>query len=195
MAVIKSISRTPTIAKRILIMGDQLRAGERTIRELVIFSDEEITDEVIEERKEEVLAQIEDVRKARVNFVKLAEKMAETPRKDKRRFRRVIAPELARDPFLARLFDGWGGHVDLFASELGKVSGYSRNVYTKHAERRAVERLDLDVPALRELGADYVLSALEIRNHAALGLAFERRFERADSPWEIFLYSLGADAP
>ena len=51
LAVIKSISRTPTIAKRILIMGDQLRAGERTIRELVIFSDEEITDEVIEERE------------------------------------------------------------------------------------------------------------------------------------------------
>ena len=89
LAVIKSISRTPTIAKRMLTMGDQLRAGERTIRELVIFSDEEITDEVIEERKEEVLEQIEDVRKARVNFVKLAEKMADTPRKDKRRFRRA----------------------------------------------------------------------------------------------------------
>jgi len=41
LAVIKSISRTPTIAKRILVIGDQLRAGERTIRELVIFSDEE----------------------------------------------------------------------------------------------------------------------------------------------------------
>ena len=65
LAVIKSISRTPTIAKRILIMGDQLRAGERTIRELVIFSDEEITDEVIQERAVEVLGQIEAVRKAR----------------------------------------------------------------------------------------------------------------------------------
>src|SRR6266568_7359454 len=65
LAVIKSISRTPTIAKRILVIGDQLRAGERTIRELVIFSDEEITDEVIEEHKEEVLGQIEEVRKAR----------------------------------------------------------------------------------------------------------------------------------
>src|ERR687887_2158600 len=75
LAVIKSISRTPTIAKRILIIGDQLRAGERTIRELVIFSDEEITDEVIEERKEEVLEQIEAVRKARFNYVKLAEKL------------------------------------------------------------------------------------------------------------------------
>src|SRR6186997_2920933 len=75
LAVIKSISRTPTIAKRMLVMGDQLRAGERTIRELVIFSDEEITEEVIDERKTEVLEQIEEVRKARVNFVKLAEKV------------------------------------------------------------------------------------------------------------------------
>ena len=89
LAVIKSISRTPTIAKRILITGDQLRAGERTIRELVIFSDEEITDEVIQERTEEVLEQIEDVRKARVNFVKLAEKLEETPKKDKRKYRRA----------------------------------------------------------------------------------------------------------
>jgi RNA polymerase primary sigma factor len=89
LAVIKSISRTPTIAKRILAMGDQLRAGERTIRELVIFSDEEITDEVIEERKEEVLAQIEAVRKARANYLKLAEKLQSIPKKDKRKYRRA----------------------------------------------------------------------------------------------------------
>jgi RNA polymerase primary sigma factor len=89
LAVIKSISRTPTIAKRILIMGDQLRAGERTIRELVIFSDEEITDEVIQERAAEVLGQIEHVRKARLNYGKVLEKVALTPKKDKRKFRRV----------------------------------------------------------------------------------------------------------
>jgi RNA polymerase primary sigma factor len=89
LAVIKSISRTPTIAKRILIMGDQLRAGDRTIRELVIFSDEEITDEVIQERAAEVLGQIEQVRKARVNYGKALEKVAATPKKDKRKFRRV----------------------------------------------------------------------------------------------------------
>ena len=89
LAVIKSISRTPTIAKRILIMGDQLRAGDRTIRELVIFSDEEITDEVIQERAAEVLGQIEQVRKARVNYGKALEKVAATAKKDKRKFRRV----------------------------------------------------------------------------------------------------------
>src|SRR6186997_1055025 len=89
LAVIKSISRTPTIAKRILIMGDQLRAGERTIRELVIFSDEEITDEVIQERAVEVLGQIEAVRKARTNYSKMGEKLVDVPKKDKKKYRRA----------------------------------------------------------------------------------------------------------
>jgi RNA polymerase primary sigma factor len=90
LAVIKSISRTPTIAKRILVIGDQLRAGERTIRELVIFSDEEITDEVIEDRKTEVLEQIEEVRKARANYVKLAEKIVGISRtQERKKFRRA----------------------------------------------------------------------------------------------------------
>jgi len=90
LAVIKSISRTPTIAKRILITGDQLRAGERTIRELVTFSDEEITEEVIDERKEEVLGQIEEVRKARGGYSKLAEKLELIPKtKDRKKYRRA----------------------------------------------------------------------------------------------------------
>src|SRR6187402_882388 len=89
LAVIKSISRTPTIAKRILIMGDQLRAGERTIRELVIFSDEEITDEVIQERAVEVLGEIEAVRKARGNYSKMGEKLVDVPKKDKKKYRRA----------------------------------------------------------------------------------------------------------
>jgi RNA polymerase primary sigma factor len=90
LAVIKSISRTPTIAKRILITGDQLRAGERTIRELVIFSDEEITDEVIQERAEAVLGQIEAVRRARVQYAKLVEKLETVPKKDKKKYRRAL---------------------------------------------------------------------------------------------------------
>src|SRR3954452_17247764 len=37
LAVIKSISRTPTVARAIMQMGDQLKAEERSIRELVTF--------------------------------------------------------------------------------------------------------------------------------------------------------------
>ena len=65
LAVIKSISRTPLVAKKVIELGDQLHAGERTIRELVIFNDEEITDERIVERSQQVQKQIDAVRKAR----------------------------------------------------------------------------------------------------------------------------------
>ncbi len=93
LAVIKSISRTPLIAKRIIQLGDQLDSGERTIRELVIFNDEEITDERIEQRRKQVQKQIDAVRKARANYEKLDQKLQETPRgtttREKRKFRRA----------------------------------------------------------------------------------------------------------
>src|ERR671936_3080632 len=63
LAVIKSISRTPTIARVIMQMGDALKNDERSIRELVTFVDEELTDEKIEDRRKQVLRQIEAVRK------------------------------------------------------------------------------------------------------------------------------------
>src|SRR5437762_9004685 len=93
LAVIKSISRTPLVAKNVIQLGDRLHSGERTIRELVIFNDEEITDERIAERSKQVQKQIEAVRKARAVSEKLEEKLADTPRgattRDKRKYRRA----------------------------------------------------------------------------------------------------------
>src|SRR5437899_1911830 len=92
LAVIKSISRTPLIAKKVIELGDQLHTGERTIRELVIFNDEEITDERIAERSKQVQKQIDAVRKARAAYEKLDEKVKATPKgtttRDRRRYRR-----------------------------------------------------------------------------------------------------------
>jgi RNA polymerase primary sigma factor len=89
LAVIKSISRTPTVAREIITLGDQLRAGERTIRELVIFNDEEITDERIDERVKEVLRQTESVRRSFLEWKKRDEKLQGTLKKDKRKYRRA----------------------------------------------------------------------------------------------------------
>jgi len=93
LAVIKSISRTPTVARAIMQMGDQLKNDERSIRELVIFNDEEITDDKIEDRKRQVLRQIDAVRKAWLAVEKCKEKLEKTPKgattRDKRKYRRV----------------------------------------------------------------------------------------------------------
>src|SRR5256884_7286996 len=79
LAVIKSISRTPIITKRVITLGDQLHSGERTIRELVIFNDEEITDERIIERSKPVQKQVDAVRKARAKYEKVEQKPPRTP--------------------------------------------------------------------------------------------------------------------
>src|SRR4051812_66895 len=93
LAVIKSISRTPLVAKKVIQLGDALKNGDRTIRELVIFNDEEITDERIAERSRQVQKQIDAVRKANEGAEKLQQKLNETPKgattRDKRKYRRA----------------------------------------------------------------------------------------------------------
>jgi RNA polymerase primary sigma factor len=89
LSVIKSISRTPMVTKKVLQLGEDLKNEQRTIRELVTFSDEELTDDKIEDRKREVLRQIEAVRKARVLVQKAEEKLEPILKKDKKKYRRA----------------------------------------------------------------------------------------------------------
>ena len=96
LSVIKSISRMPAITKAVIRMGDQLRAGERTIRELVIFNDEEITEDKIEQRAEQFQKQVDAVRKARLNVEKLDEKLEAVPKADKKKYRKAALEGDAR---------------------------------------------------------------------------------------------------
>ncbi len=89
LSVIKSISRTPMVTRKVLQLGEDLKNEQRTIRELVTFSDEELTDDKIDDRKREVLRQIEAVKKARGLVQKAEEKLALVPKKDKRKYRRA----------------------------------------------------------------------------------------------------------
>jgi RNA polymerase primary sigma factor len=89
LSVIKSISRTPTVAREIVKLGEQLRASERTIRELVIFNDEEITDERIEERSRELLRQVDGVKRTFAEWKKRDEKLQATAKRDRRKYRRA----------------------------------------------------------------------------------------------------------
>ena len=88
LAVIKSISRTPKITQEVIEMGEQLRRGERTVRELVIFNEEEITDEKIAARQRDFLKQIDRVKVALEVVAKLEVKYADIPKSEKRKFRR-----------------------------------------------------------------------------------------------------------
>jgi len=89
LAVIKSISRTPKVTQEVLELGEQLKRGERTVRELVVFVEEEITDEKIAARQRELVKQIDRVKLASDGVVKLQEKFVDVQKTDKRKFRRA----------------------------------------------------------------------------------------------------------
>ena len=86
LTVMKLISRTSKVTQEVIEMGEQLKRGERTIRELVVFNEEEITDEKLERRRKQLEKQIDAVRIAQENAVKVAEKFADVAKTDKKKY-------------------------------------------------------------------------------------------------------------
>jgi RNA polymerase primary sigma factor len=103
LAVIKSISRTPKVTQEVIEMGEQLKRGERTVRELVVFNEEEITDEKIAARQREFLRQVEKVRVQLEVVTKLEDKLRTVLKSEKRKYRRARWKALRARVELSRL--------------------------------------------------------------------------------------------
>ncbi len=89
LAVIKSISRTPKVTHEVIEMGEQLKRGERTVRELVVFVEEEITDEKIAARQRELLKQIDKIRVQLEAVTKLEDKLGTIAKAEKKKYRKA----------------------------------------------------------------------------------------------------------
>jgi RNA polymerase primary sigma factor len=84
--VLKTITRAPLILKELLQVGDDLRNGSRSIKEIVQFDDEELTEEKIEAKTKETLKQIDKIAKLYLLAMKLAAKLEKIPRAKKRSY-------------------------------------------------------------------------------------------------------------
>jgi RNA polymerase primary sigma factor len=93
--VLKTISRAPLILKELLQVGEDLRNGSRSIKEIVQFDDEELTEEKIEAKTKETLKEIDKIAKLYLMALKQAEKLEKVPRSKKRPYLRARY-ELAR---------------------------------------------------------------------------------------------------
>jgi len=103
LAVIKSISRTPKVTHEVIEMGEQLKRGERTVRELVVFNEEEITDEKIAAKQRELLKQVDKVRLQLDAVAKLEAKFGDVPKAEKKKYRRARWKILRSQVELSRL--------------------------------------------------------------------------------------------
>ena len=61
--ILKALSRSPLVVQEILNVGDQLRKKQISIRDVVAFNEDEITDEKLEEKTGAVLEVVDSIRK------------------------------------------------------------------------------------------------------------------------------------
>ena len=87
--VLKTITRAPLILKELLQVGEDLRTGSRSIKEIVQFDDEELTEEKIEHKTKETLKQIDRVAKLYLLGMKQAAKLEKVPKSKKRPYLRA----------------------------------------------------------------------------------------------------------
>src|SRR5699024_1234955 len=104
------------------------------------------------------------------------------PLEYKYKFRKIIAPELAKNDTIKNYFDTWGGRLYMYTDKLGKDDDVTKN------RDVVLDNLDINTAALADLGGDYIFSAVPIENHRENDLAYERSFENSQSPWKIYLY-------
>jgi RNA polymerase primary sigma factor len=89
LVVMKAITRSPVVIKEIITVGGSLRKGVRSIKEIVQFDDEELTEAKIANKARQTLKYIDKIAELYETTLKQAEKLAETPKSKKQSYVRA----------------------------------------------------------------------------------------------------------
>ena len=84
LVVMKAITRSPIVIKELIAVGDDLRKGARSIKEIVQFDDEELTEEKIANKTKQTLKHIDKIAKLYELALKQAEKLDNTQKSKKK---------------------------------------------------------------------------------------------------------------
>src|SRR5689334_908084 len=87
--VLKTITRSPIILKELLTIGDDLRKGTRSIKEIVQFDDEELTEEKIENKTKKTLKVLDKIAKLYHECLREAVKLERMAKSKKRPYLRA----------------------------------------------------------------------------------------------------------
>ncbi len=82
--VLKTITRSPIVLKELVAIGEDLRKGTRSIKEIVQFDDEELTEEKIENKTKKTLKVLDKIAKLYGDCLKAAAKLEHVPKSKKR---------------------------------------------------------------------------------------------------------------
>jgi RNA polymerase primary sigma factor len=94
--VLKALSRSPIVIRQVLAIGEDLKRGVRSIKEIVVFDEEEITEKVLQNGVKDTTCRIDELQKHYKRASRLAGRLSTIPAERRAREYRSCRYRLSR---------------------------------------------------------------------------------------------------
>ena len=147
--VLKALSRSPIVIRQVLAIGEDLKRGVRSIKEIVVFDEEEITEKILQNGVKDTTCRIDELQKHYKRASQLAGRLSTIPAKKKAReysrCRCRLGREIVRISLIIRnlgltnfererLIDRVNKTVDIMRSLDRQVSNLERKIESTRSE-------------------------------------------------------------
>ena len=105
--VLKAISRSPVVIREVLAIAADLERGVRSIKDLVVFDEEEVTDDILAARAKATISLIREMAAHDATARSLQEKLAGiNPKTNRKQYRRCLWKIRRRQVLISRIIRG-----------------------------------------------------------------------------------------
>ncbi len=171
--VLKALSRSPIVIRHVLTIGKDLRRGVRSIRDIVVFDEEEITEEILQNRVKDLTRRIDEVQKHYKRAGQLAERLLTIPSQKKAYQYSRCRCRLSR--------------------EIVRISLSIRNLGLTNCERkRLIDRVSKTIEGMRSL--DRQVSNLEKKIQSTHSEELKKDYRKTQRQHRADLERLESDA-
>jgi RNA polymerase primary sigma factor len=171
--VMKAMSRSPIVIREIVALGEDLKRGVRNVKEVVIFDEEEITEEVLQGRVRQTVNKIDGLVKHQKKAALSDEKLAAVNPKTKAKEHRKLRWSVAREKVL----------VSRIVRELK---------YTNQERKRLLDKLNKTVDVMRTL--ERQIRTLDQKFDQSKSEELKKEYRRQQKNCKIDLEKLELDA-
>src|SRR5579863_7458946 len=193
--VMKTTTRSPIVVKELIAIAEDLRNGARSIKEIVVFDDEELTEEKIENKTKQTLKILDKIAGLYDLALKQAAKLDKIPKAKKRSYlhgrygisrTRIEMSQLARslefNPFeRKRLIDKMRHTVERLQSLEREAGKLERRADVSKGDTQAEARRELRTrrTELREISDASEVGLTELKRTLTIILRGEAEAEQA----------------
>jgi RNA polymerase primary sigma factor len=171
--VLKAISRSPIVIREIVALGEDLKRGVRNVKEVVVFDEEELTEDVVQARVRSTVTKIDGLVKHQKKIAQLEEKQAAANSKTSAREQRKTRWLIAREKV----------YVSRIVRELK---------YTALERKRLLDKVNKTVDTMRTL--ERQIRSLDQKYDASKSEDLKKEYRRQQKNCKVDLEKIEADA-